>query len=87
MTSINQTIGINENMIQQSPHLALMSTPITNYLCQHVDRACSTSIFNVAISPHQSLPSIDISHINVIISPPLTSMEKGHSPVGAAPLA
>jgi hypothetical protein len=37
MTSINQTIGINDNMIQQSPPLALMaiptlmSTPITNY--------------------------------------------------------
>jgi hypothetical protein len=33
----NQTIGINDNMIQQSPPLALMaiptlmSTPITNY--------------------------------------------------------
>jgi hypothetical protein len=37
LTSINQTIGINDNMIQQSPPLALMeiptlmSTPITNY--------------------------------------------------------
>ena len=62
-----------------------MSTPITNYWCQHVDTACSTSIVNVTISPHQSLPSIDINHINVIISPPLTSMEKGHSPLGAAP--
>ena len=58
----NQTIGINDNMIQQSPPLALMaiptlmSTPITNYWCQHVDMACSTSIVNVTISPHQSLP-------------------------------
>ena len=93
MTSIKQAIGINDNMIQQSPSLTLMaiptlmSTPITNYWCQHVDTACSTSIFNVTISPHQSLPSIDINHINVIISPPLTSMEKGHSPLGVAPLA
>ena len=93
LTSINQTIGINDNMIQQSPPLALMaiptlmSTPITNYWCQHVDTSCSTSIVNVIISPHQSLPSIDINHINVIISPPLTSMVKGHSPLGAAPLA
>jgi hypothetical protein len=45
LTSINQTIGINDNMIQQSPPLALMaiptlmSTPITNYRCQHVDNA------------------------------------------------
>ena len=91
LTSINQTIGINDNMIQQSPPLALMaiptlmSTPITNYWCQHVDTSCSTSIVNVTISPHQSLPSIDIKHINVIISPPLTSMAKGHSPLGAAP--
>ena len=60
-------------------------TPITNYWCQHVDKACSTSIVNVTISPYQSLPSIDINHINVIISPPLTSMAKGHSPLGAAP--
>ena len=78
-------------MIQPSPPLALMeipslmSTPITNYWCQHVDKACSLSIVNVTISPHQSLPSIDINHINVIISPPLTSMEKGHSPLGASP--
>ena len=32
-------------------------------------------------------PSININHINVINSPPLTSMAKGHSPLGAAPLA
>jgi hypothetical protein len=37
LTSINQTIVINDNMIQQYPPLALMavptlmSTPITNY--------------------------------------------------------
>jgi hypothetical protein len=30
---------------------------------------------------------IQQNHINVIISPPLTSMAKGHSPLGAAPLA
>jgi hypothetical protein len=27
LTSINQTIGINDNMIQQSPPLALMAIP------------------------------------------------------------
>ena len=27
-------------------------------------------------------PSININHINVINSPPLTSMTKGHSPLG-----
>jgi len=32
-------------------------------------------------------PSININHINVIISPPLTSMTKGHSPLGVSPLA
>ena len=59
LTSINQTIGINDNMIQQSPPLALMtiptlmSTPITNYWCQHVDKACSTLVVNVTIFPHQ----------------------------------
>jgi len=57
-----KTIGINDNMIQQSPPWALMaiptlmSTPISNCWFQHVDKACSTSIFNVTISPHQSLP-------------------------------
>ena len=59
LTSINQTIGINDNMIKQSPPLAfmeiptLMSTPITNYWCQHVDKSFSTSKFNVNIYPHQ----------------------------------
>ena len=58
----NQTIGINDNMIQQYPPLALkeiptlMSTPITNYWCQHVDKACSTLIVNVTFSPHQYFP-------------------------------
>ena len=73
----NTNIDVNTNY----------QTPITNYWCQHVDKACSTSIVNVTNSPYQSLPSIDINHINVIISPPLTSMEKGHSPLGAAPLS
>jgi hypothetical protein len=94
LTSINQTIGINDNMSQQSPPLALMaiptlmSTPITNYICQHVDKACSTSIVNVTISPKCDYlsQSIIINHINVTISPPLTSMEKGHSPLGDSSL-
>ena len=79
----NQTNCINENMIQQSPSLALtaiptlMSTPITNYWCQHVDKACSSSMVNVTISPHQSLPSIDINHINVIYLSPFDINGKG----------
>ena len=64
-----------------------MSKPITNYWCQHVDKAWSTSIVNVTISPKCDYlsQSIIINHINVTISPHLTSMEKGHFPLGAAP--
>jgi hypothetical protein len=72
---------------------AFMSTPITR--CQHVDKACSTLIFNVTISSpinnlqshqcHYLLPSIIINYINVTISPPLKSMAKGYSPLGVDP--
>jgi hypothetical protein len=34
MTSINQTIGINDNMIQQSPPLALMAIPAMTIIDQ-----------------------------------------------------
>ena len=41
----NTNIDVNTN------YQLLMSTPITNYWCQHVDKECSTSIVNVNISP------------------------------------
>jgi hypothetical protein len=84
MTSVNQTIGINDNMIQKSPPLALMAMTTLMSTCRQD---------MLYINSHQSYqydyfsPLLKINHINVTISPPFTSMEKDHSPRRVAPPA
>jgi len=88
LTSINQTIAINDNMIQQSPPLALMVVPtLMSTPNQLLMSTCRYGILYINSQCDHPSPSIKINHINVINSPPLTSIEKVHSPLGVAPLA
>jgi hypothetical protein len=57
----------------------------TNY--QLLMSTCRYGMFYINSQCDYLSTSIDINHINVIISPPLTSMAKGHYPLGADPLA
>ena len=93
---INQSLDINQsNHWHQWQHDPTISpfgidgnTNIdvnTNY--QLLMSTCRYNMLYINSQCDYLSPSININHINVIYSPPLTSMEKGHSHLGAAPLA
>ena len=101
-SSINQSFDINQSLdINQSNHCYQWqhdptispfgidgNTNIdvnTNY--QLLMSTCRYKMLYINSQCDYLSPSININHINVINSPPLTSMEKGHSHLGDAPLA